>query len=476
MERARADARGFRHAKQADFEQLGYRWERWFGERLAHFERIDHDIPTAFRRLLDLGQVQILTSNATHCYMPLVLNDAMLAAQMACGTRVSEKHLGERPRGMWLPECAYRPTWDHWKPSVLYNDERVRPGLETFIAAAGVTHFFVETHLITDASVMGTIDKGQFKVSNDLLLQYDGSRGWREPLEPVGVVSAYRAPDVFAFARHPRVSEQVWSGVIGYPGDGDYLDFHRKHGEDGLRYHRVTDTTTSQTDKRVYEPSQIAGRVVEHAQHFVSVVRDTLREYRGRTGRHGCVVASFDAELFGHWWFEGPAFLHEVLQLLANDSEIRLCTAEDALAQRPVDKVMRLPEGSWGENGDHSVWINDKNRLYWEIEYRAEGQFLKRLHELPWKTDTETRAMLTRAARELLLLQASDWAFVIHSGGAVDYGTERMSLHAIRFNRMVQIADHVASGTPLTDVQKTEVAEVDAHDVIFNDIDLNWWM
>ena len=161
---------------------------------------------------------------------------------------------------------------------------------------------------------------------------------------------------------------------------------------------------------------------------------------------------------------------------LSNDPQVKLMTAEQALAAYPPDKVMRLPEGSWGEGGDHRVWLNEKTRWIWEIEYRAEGRFLQLLHALPWQAKPDVRAMLERAARELMLLQASDWPFVIHSKGAVDYGIERFSVHAMRFERMCAIADHVNRGGAPDELQRVQVLEADLHDSIFHEIDLNWWM
>ena len=137
---------------------------------------------------------------------------------------------------------------------------------------------------------------------------------------------------------------------------------------------------------------------------------------------------------------------------------------------------MRLPEGSWGENGNHSVWINDRNRWMWEIEYRAEGTFLRVLHGLPWRENDQVKQMLIRAARELLLLQASDWPFVVHTHGAVDYGIQRFSGHATNFDRMTRLAEKVAEGKTLSEIEQAEIKEADLHDSIFPDIDLNWWL
>ncbi len=306
-------------------------------------------------------------------------------------------------------------------------------------------------------------------------MHWDVRRGWRNPLEPVGVASEPGPPRCYAFARHPRTSEQVWSSVIGYPGAGEYLEFHLKHGTRGLRYHRVTGPNVPQEAKEPYRPADVEARLFAQVQHFCATVRSSLEEYRAWTGRAGVVVAPFDAELFGHWWHEGPRFLRDVILTLAQDPGVRLLTAEQVLEQFPPDKVMRLPEGSWGEQGDHRVWINDKVRWLWEMEYRAENRMLELLRDLPWRGNARVRDVLQRTGRELLLLQASDWPFVIHSAGATDYGIQRFAGHYTRFDRLAHMAATVAGGAELDALERAQFDEAAAHDSIFNEIDLNWW-
>ena len=475
-DRARHDRREFETHADPHRVYLAERWEKWFARKLEQFEKAGRDIPGAFARHAREGHVQLLTSNATHAYMPLLLNDEMLKAQMLCGVATTQRHLGTRAKGMWLPECAYRPTVERWMPAVLYDNPRHRVGVENFVAGAGVSHFFTDSHTVAYAQALGTWEGGAFKEAFDAQTHWDRNRAWRDPLQPVGVASDPGPPRAFALARHPRVSEQVWSGLIGYPGSAEYLEFHRKHGEGGLRYHRVTSHQTPLHEKQAYDPDDVHTRLYENVQHFCNVVREVLAEFRSRTGRAGVCVAPFDAELFGHWWFEGPQFLRDVVFTLSRDPQVRLLTAEEALEQYPPDKVMRLPEGSWGEQGNHSVWLNDRNRWIWEVEYRAEGRFLRLLHELPWRQNEPVRKMMERAARELMLLQASDWPFVIHSHGAVDYGMQRFSGHATRFDRMTNVAQGVASGRELTRMERVQVEEADLHDDVFRSIDLNWWM
>ncbi len=111
----------------------------------------------------------------------------------------------------------------------------------------------------------------------------------------------------------------------------------------------------------------------------------------------------------------------------------------------------------------------------WEIEYRAEERMVKMVRELPWQTSEAVAEHLARAGRELLLLQASDWPFVVHSYGAVDYGIQRFSGHATQFHRAVDMAEDAAKGKELSEVQKVEIADMDLHDGVFGEIELGWW-
>ena len=396
-------------------------------------------------------------------------------AQMLAGVATSEKHLGRKSHGMWLPECAYRPANEHWKPAVLWDDARYRPGIETYVAEAGINHFFVDTRQVAEAEPLGTFEQGTFQAVDPSQLYWDKQRGWRDPMVPVGISSPAQPPKVYAFARHPKASEPVWSSVVGYPGSAPYLEFHRRHGDHGLRYHRVTNVSFDLSQKQPYQLDDTFTKLYENSQHFCETVRETLREHHQMTGRPGIVVAPFDAELFGHWWFEGTQFLRDVLLTLSRDKSVTLATAEEILAHRPPDTVVRLPEGSWGQHGNHSVWLNDSTRWIWEIEYRAEARMLTLLRQLPWRDNAPIQQMLQRAGRQLLLMQASDWPFVIHSKGAVDYGIQRFAGHATRFDRMTAIAASLSAGNPLDSLQEVQIAEADAHDDIFAEIDLNWW-
>jgi 1,4-alpha-glucan branching enzyme len=475
IERADADRKEFESRNELHLAYLARRWADWFGQLETFFSQINDDLPGAYAERAQRGWIELLTSCATHGYMPLLLEDACCRAQIRAGVASSERLLGFRPTGMWLPECAYRPAYP-WTPPAWFGDVRNRIGIEHIVADEGITHFFVENHLIEQSRSEGIMRARQFhRVGWDHAAN-NMHEGWYDVHEPVGVNSDCGPYRTAAFGRDPKVCEQVWSGALGYPASGPYLEFHKKYGERrGLRYWKVTHNKADLGEKDPYYPDDVPGLVHEHAAHFCNFVKDQLRAYQYKTGRLGTVTASFDAELFGHWWFEGPQFIRDVLLSFQHDPQVELCTTSEVLERQPPDKVVALPEGSWGDGGDHSVWFNDQTRWIWEVEYRAEAQFGKMSFELPWETNGQIRELLERAGRELLLMQASDWPFVIRRGQAVDYGTKRFVLHAGRFENLIDMCEKLARGGELNEVEKFEIQDADIHDVIFPKIDLNWW-
>jgi 1,4-alpha-glucan branching enzyme len=473
---ARADADHEELAKRNEphVAWLAKRWGEHYRGQRAQFARIGEDIPGAYAQLAKDGRIELLTSNATHGYMPLLEHDACSRAQVRAGVATSERVLGFRPQGAWLPECAYRPGGP-WRPPVVHGDTRHRMGVEEAFGHEGIRYFFVDAHLFRGARSEGILGPHGFgKVGWDSAT-WDEGRAWRSVLEPHGVSSDGGPPRLVALARHPEVSEQVWSGEVGYPGDGRYLEFHKRHGADGLKYWKVTGSQTDLGAKDPYYPDDVQGAVYEHAQHFCAVVRAVIQRHRDKYKRHGVVVAPFDAELFGHWWHEGPRFLGEVFRALHHDASVRPDTVSGFLARVPADKVVALPEGSWGAGGDHRVWINDELRWTWEAEYRAEDRFLSLLGSLPWRADAAVRDALVCGARELLLLQASDWQFVVHTKGAVDYGFRRFCEHLGTFDRACTIAEARARGEADDELATLQLAEMKLSDSCFPDLKLEWW-
>jgi len=451
-------------------------WGPWLRRHRARFEAQDRDLVGAYAEHARAGRLELLSSFATHGYAALLKHDRCIRAQLEIGLDTSERHLGFRPAGIWLPECSFRPGGP-WPQPVL-GGERRREGVDRILEDAGVTHFFVDAHLLAGARSEGLWAGGSFTKVGWQAADEDGARGWRSVLEPHRVHTGGGAGRVVAFARHPDVSEQVWSADAGYPGDARYLEFHKRAGPDGLRYWRVTDRQTDLGGKTWYDPEATRHAVHAHAQHFAALSSERVVGWREATGRDGCVTAAFDAELFGHWWHEGVRFLRDVLLTLHHDPAVRVETAAQRIARVPPDKVAWLPEGSWGEGGDHRVWLNDRVAWTWEALYRAEDRFLGLRYRVEQGAEASpegARALLTEAARELLLVQASDWQFVITSGGAVDYGFRRFCGHLDRLDALLTLLDDLLAGRPPKPELVARRAEASAADGCFAHLDLDAW-
>jgi 1,4-alpha-glucan branching enzyme len=390
----------------------------------AYVARFDRDIPGAFADLARTGHVELLTSAATHGYLPL-LDERTVHLQLATGRRASRQLLGIEPTGIWLPECAYRP------------------GLEALLEDHGFTHFFTDANLLAgQATARGRMRRSARERERSGASLAATAMLERPPTLPPGETDVFRpylvaSSDVAVVARHPEVSGQVWSAMHGYPGDPSYREFHRKDARSGLRYWRVTDVATGLGEKQEYVPHAASERVRVHADHFVSVVRRELEAERTRTGRDGLLTVTFDSELFGHWWFEGVDWLAEVLRLLDAGGP-RTTTVAERLVASPPEERIELREGSWGKDNDHSTWANERTGWIWPEIERMEARFADALPTT--SPDPLHQRALRQAARELLLASASDWPFLVTTGQAADYAVERFRSHALRFHRACELA------------------------------------
>jgi 1,4-alpha-glucan branching enzyme len=245
----------------------------------------------------------------------------------------------------------------------------------------------------------------------------------RSPYLPY-VVSLDTARPVWALIRDPRSSMQVWSRHQGYPGDGAYLEFHKIRWPGGLKLWRVTGPNVDLGGKQPYDPPAAMGRAEMHAGHFAELLADISL---AQAANGGVVVAPFDTELFGHWWFEGVHFVGELYRRLAPMAGVRAATGSDQLGRQHPTPHIRLAEGSWGAHGDHRMWMNDGTRWTWERLWRLEDAF--------WAaapgalTRGWARPLLAQAARSLLLAQSSDWQFIMSTGAVADYAEQRFRRH-----------------------------------------------
>jgi len=449
-------------------------WYRdWYRQiQDAFINRFKRDIIGAFRQLQDDGDIEIITSAATHAYLPLLGQDSSIEGQLKTAIASYQRLFGREPHSIWLPECAYRPAY--------YTDEgELRPGLETFLAKHNLKVFFSETHLITGGQPVGVATGDVIGPYGTVNRRYVIPHSHNMPIRQATTYQAYYVSDsaagtdarqssgVVVIGRNNNTGEQVWSDSWGYPGDFDYREFHKKAGTSGLQYWRVTGDKVDLLDKDFYHPEWAAYKVEQHAEHFAHMVGDYLRNYHKQTEQFGLISSTFDAELFGHWWFEGVSWLGKVLRHLAQSDDLSLTTPRDYIETHPPHDTLHLPEGSWGSGGSHFIWNNGETYWMWEPIHTYETRMAALTQQFTDPSDDE-KAVLNQAARELLLLQSSDWGFLITTGQAREYAIQRFSQHCDRFERL---ADSLESGKP-NRVLADELWELDK---IFPDIDYQWF-
>ena len=424
---------------QPEFNRLAQMYYKHFtNARYVYAEKYHRNIIHAFKKFQDMGKLEVITCGATHGYLPLMNNNVnAMRAQINVAVQHYEKHFGRKPRGIWLPECAYEP------------------GIDQLLKDAGIRFFITETHGILFAS----------------------------PRPKYGNYAPIYCPTgVAAFGRDMESSRQVWSSKDGYPGDFSYRDFYRDVGFDldydyirpylhgdgkrtnvGIKYYRITGKTDH---KEPYSPERALDKAAEQAGNFMFNREKQIEHLASIMDRKPIVVAPYDAELFGHWWFEGPDWINFLFRKIAFDQKtISLITPMEYLEMYPVNQVSTPSLSSWGYKGYNEYWLNDSN----DWIYRHLHKAAERMVELAQKfSDTTGNALknraLNQAARELLLAQSSDWAFIMKTGTMVEYAAKRTKEHLFRFTRLY---DDIRANN----IDATRLSDIEGKDNIFPDID-----
>ncbi len=304
----------------------------------AYVKDFHQDVLGTLRWLQDEGVVEVVTSAATHGFLPLLGYDSAVYAQVRVGVETCEQYFGKRPQGFWLPECAYRPAES--------SNGKSRRGIDEWLGDFGVEWFIVEDVGIKGAAVIEDLKNCGAPTTE---------RGY---LLPSGVN---------VFGRNGATGRQVWSSEVGYPSAVDYLEFNWQDPETGLRYNRVT----GKEKKGIYNPEKAAARVKRDAAHFVRLLSAESKRAAAAGVESPVIVAPYDTELFGHWWHEGPAFLEEVLRALAKKKGVAPMRLGDYVRQnRDSFPTISMERSSWGENGDFTVWKKPCARLDLALDQR----------------------------------------------------------------------------------------------------------
>ena len=430
-----------RTAGDAKFHAVAEMYLRRFGEARRIFaEQYGLNLLRAFRKFHELGKVEVITCSGTHGFLPLMLKRESMRAQVRAAVDLHQTHLGAAPRGIWLPECGYTP------------------GVEEVIKEAGLKFFFTDTH-----GIMFSTPKPKYDVYAPL----------------------YTPNGVAAFGRDQETSRQVWDMHMGYPGDYYYREFYRDIGFDldmdyiapyvfdrsirldtGIKYYRITGKTNH---KEHYEPEVARERAADHAGNFLTNRQKQIEYLAGNMDRPPLIVAPYDAELFGHWWYEGPQWLEFLIRKIHHDQQaVELTTPWEYLNKFPTNQVANLPMSSWGHKGFSEVWLDPSNDWIYRHLHKAEEHMVEIALAHPRATGLMARA-LNQAARELMLAQSSDWAFIMKMQTAVDYAVNRTKEHINRFERLY----HAIREDRL---EEQEIADQEQRDNIFPDLTYRYYL
>jgi len=407
---------------------------------LNHYQR---NLVAAFKKFQDLGFVEIIASAATHGFLPnLQVNPASVNAQIKIGVDYYIKTFGCPPKGFWLPECAYYP------------------GVDNVLKEAGIRYFIVDSHGILHA----------------------------DPRPKYSVYAPLFCPSgVAAFGRDWESSKQVWSAKEGYPGDADYREYYRDIGFEldyeyikpyihqlgfrtntGIKYWRITGNTEY---KEVYRPDWAREKAASHAGNFMFNREKQVEHLSAHMDRKPLILAPYDAELFGHWWYEGPLWIDFLMRKVAFDQKtIKFITPGEYLTKYPTNQMAMPSASTWGWKGHNEFWLEGSNDWVYPHLHAAAEQMTELAQkfapqiEHKLKKKTLLQRALNQAVRELVLAESSDWPFIMKTNTMVPYAHKRVKQHLNRFGKLREDILHDT-------IDVDWLTEVEWRDNIFADMD-----
>jgi len=422
------------------YHELAWMYHHRFTTIRDTYFAYGRNVVGAFRKFQEHGKLEIITCAATHALLPLLGNHPpSLRAQILVARDHYRRCFDCDPAGIWLPECAYVE------------------GVENVLQEANIRWFITDTHGILHA----------------------------RPRPRYGVFAPIYTPNgIAAFGRDLDSAKQVWSKHEGYPGDFRYRDFYRDIGFDldfdyvkphlpapdqrgftGIKYHRITGGSG---EKQIYDRRAALQVAADHAGHFLDARMEQTQKLAGIMDRPPLLVSPYDAELFGHWWYEGPEFLDYFVRKAHYDQKVfSLTTPREYLRLQPTHQVATPSASSWGAEGYWNVWLNETNQWIYPHLHIAQERMTALAKRFPRVDGLKARA-LNQASRELLLAQASDWPFILRTGTSPDYARKRVKDHLLRF-----IALHEQLTT--TRVNEKFLTQIEWLDNVFPDVNYHYW-
>ncbi|UCD02446.1 MAG: DUF1957 domain-containing protein [Promethearchaeota archaeon] len=408
----------------------------------AFYHNYYRDILGSFKWLQDEGIIELITCAATHGFLPLLESDSGIFSQIQIAVDTYKKYFQREPKGIWLPECAYRPQE--------YKNGKLRQSIDYWLNNSGIEYFFVDSHGILNAELL--------EQKNNIGLNTNFGYTLESGLS--------------VFGRNKKTSRQIWDAKIGYPGNEYYREFHKKDNESGLHYWRITSKELGKDEKQLYDIAKAEEIVDSHANHFVTLVSEELRLFSKNFKTKGIIVSPYDFELYGHWWMEGILWSKKVFELIHNHKNIEMTTISDYISKfKDNFSVIKMGESSWGEGGHFQVWKNPEHGWIWPYINASVKEFENVLKDIPNPNDWENK-IFKQIARELIIMEGSDWPFLLYTKQAKEYANQRFHHHHQRFNKLIWA---VKDSNEKNRISIRELEEIESIDSCFKDININYF-
>lgn len=431
---------------------MGEFWKSFYEERLQTLHGMnDSSIIERLRIAEQDGLIEIMTCGLTHAYLPLLDFEQSTRMQIASSVKMHELYFAHKPRAIFLPECGYAPK---------------------LIGENG--EYYLEDIILEQSINMIVLDQQHSMKYVDS--EHDVVRILPESLRPLSQVrlqKTYKNQSLKVLIRHKSASDKVWSEKSGYPSHSAYLDFHKREFDSTLRYWKVTNHPEYTQEKYPYMMADAKKQAQIDAKEYVEYLEELALSYSEQVNETGVICLAFDTELFGHWWFEGPEFLSNFIREMDRSDILSLKFPSEIQWNDSIHTV-QCSAGSWGMNGTDETWKNASTMWLLDNIHDAEQRFEDRVHSIDINDQLEKRIM-DQALRELLLMQASDWPFLITKNQASDYAKERFMQHQDYFTSLIAFFDLIKSGKVLTNDQETLLARIEQVDDIFEKIDIHQW-
>jgi len=400
------------------------------------------DILGSFKWLQNENMVELISCAATHAFLPLMESDSGIFSQIQLAVDTHKKYFGKEPKGLWLPECAYRPK--------IYSNGKFRESIDYWLHNSGIEYFFVDTHGILNAEIL----ESNNKIGLNTNIGYNLESG------------------ISVFGRNKKASKQVWDAKIGYPGNDSYMEFHKKDAESGLNYWKITDKEVPNEDKELYQPEKAQKQLLGDVDHYISLLREEISLFYNNYQIPGIIVSPFDFELYGHWWKEGISWLKLLFQSIMNSDSIKMITISEYLSTYKANfSTIRMKESSWGEGGHFQVWLNPEHGWIWPYINSSIVQ-LEDVLKKNLDPNELSQRILRQTARELLLMEGSDWPFLLYTKQAKEYANQRFHKHHQFFNKLIWAAKDPKDSSRIS---LKELESIESMDSCFQDLNLKYF-